>query len=209
MRQLFRNYVLFRDTSPGVVAEWKRIYIELLKKACYHAQGRRLVLKIPANTGRIRLLLELFPNAKFIHIYRDPYVVFKSTQLLHRSTFDMIALQDIGDAEIRDNVLLFFKEMMSGYFHDRSLIPPGNLVEVRYEDLEQRPIGELERIYATLGLPGFPETGRRAAEYIHKLGPYTKNEFPLSRQDIESVQTHWRFALDAWGYPDPLARDVA
>lgn len=207
MPELFRKYVLFRDVPAKEVDDWKRVYIKLLKKACYNAQGRRLVLKNPANTGRVPILLEMFPNAKFVHIYRDPYVVYKSTQLLHKSTLDMIALQDIGDAEIRDNVLMFFKEMVGGYFTDKDRIPPGNLVDVRYEDLEQQPLQEMERIYKTLGLPGFAETRSRAAAYLEKLGTYKKNKFTLSRQDIDRVNTHWRFALDAWGYDEPAEAD--
>jgi len=203
MRELFRKYVLFRDVPPEVLGEWKRVYTELLKKACYNAGGRRLVLKNPANTGRVPVLLDMFPNAKFVHIYRDPFVVYKSTQLLHKATLDMIALQDIDEAEIRDNVLMFFKEMVGGYFEDKERIPAGNLVDVRYEDLEKRPIDELERIYKTLGLPGFAETRGRAENYLEKLGTYKKNKFALSRQDIDRVKNHWQFALDAWGYGEP------
>ena len=39
---------------------------------------RPLVLKSPPHTARIRQLLEWFPEAKFVHIRRDPYRVIQS-----------------------------------------------------------------------------------------------------------------------------------
>lgn len=41
-------------------------------------QPRRLLLKSPCHMGRIRLLLRLYPEAKFIFIHRDPFDVFMS-----------------------------------------------------------------------------------------------------------------------------------
>ena len=42
------------------------------------AQNSRLLIKSPVHTGRVKLLLDLFPNAQFIYIHRNPYQVFKS-----------------------------------------------------------------------------------------------------------------------------------
>ena len=46
---------------------------------------RRLVLKSPPHTARVPVLLEMFPDARFVHIVRDPYVVFPSTVNLWKS----------------------------------------------------------------------------------------------------------------------------
>ena len=40
--------------------------------------GQRLLIKNPVYTARVGLLRVLFPNAKFVHIYRNPYIVFQS-----------------------------------------------------------------------------------------------------------------------------------
>ena len=45
--------------------------------------GRPLVLKSPPHTARIRLLLEMFPEARFVHIHRHPYQVFRSCRHYH------------------------------------------------------------------------------------------------------------------------------
>jgi hypothetical protein len=57
------------DNIPkNVIEEWKEIYLYLLKKETLYRDGKRLVLKNPANTARVTLLLEMFPNARFVHI---------------------------------------------------------------------------------------------------------------------------------------------
>ncbi|EKU22073.1 hypothetical protein NGA_0201600, partial [Nannochloropsis gaditana CCMP526] len=38
------------------------------KKVLYRQQDKRLILKSPSHTARVRVLRELFPGAKFIHI---------------------------------------------------------------------------------------------------------------------------------------------
>ena len=76
----FERYVLFNDLSESVFAKWKEIYLTILRKATIRFGGKRLIIKNPANSGRIKTLLKLFPDARFIHIYRNPYNVFRSTQ---------------------------------------------------------------------------------------------------------------------------------
>ena len=200
MKELFRKYVLFEGLSQGDLEEWRRVYVSVLKKAAFRAGGKQLILKNPANTGRIGALLALFPNAKFIHIYRDPYRVFMSTKWLHESVLGLIALQGIGEAEIEENVLLFYRQMMERYLADRDQIPPGNLVEVQYEVLEKRPLDELRRIYDAFALPGGDAAQELVSQYLSSEGEYKKNEFSMTPEDVAKVEEHWGFAFDAFGY---------
>ena len=203
MRELFRRYVLFDGVSDEVVNEWKTAYLSVLKKATWHANGKPLILKSPVNTARIRLLLELFPEARFIHVYRDPYFVYKSTQLLHRVVLDLVGLQKLSDDEIKENVLLFFRKLMERFFEDQRLIPKGHLVEVRYEDLEKRPVAELERVYAQLSLPDWNHVRPRVRAYVATQKNYAKNDFTLTPEDVARVQQEWGFVLDKSGYAEP------
>ena len=44
--------------------------------------------------------------------------------------------------------------MFDEYMADRALIPDGNLVEIRYEDLERDLLGGVENMYKTFGWDG-------------------------------------------------------
>ena len=89
---------------------------------------------------------------------------------------------------------------MQAYLRDRALIPEGNLVEVRFEDLEQAPVEQLRRVYGRLGLPGFAEAEPAFRAYLDAMAGCQKNEYQLDAAAIGKVNRHWGFALGEWGY---------
>jgi hypothetical protein len=196
----FERYALFRHVPESVIAEWKDTYMEVMRKATLYMDHKRLVLKSPMNTGHVNLLLDLFPDAKFIHIVRNPYTVFVSTKRMYRRILGVAQLQEISWEEIVDYILLFYKEMMQKFLKDSALVPPGNLVTVKFEDLETDPLSELQRIYAHLNLPRFSETEPTLRAYIASQADYQKGKYDLSNEDIDQVNQHWAFALKEWGY---------
>jgi omega-hydroxy-beta-dihydromenaquinone-9 sulfotransferase len=196
---LFRKYVLLDGAPPAVAAEVKQRYRRILQIAALHAAGRRLVLKNPVNTARVRLLLELFPDARFVHIYRRPYDVFASSLHLERRLLPITALQR-GRSAPGEAILDRYEAMMRRYFEDRALIPEGQLVEVCYEALERAPLDELRRIYASFGLPGWPEAEQRLSADLAAQKGYVKNPLFLSEEQRQQVEQRWGFAFDALGY---------
>jgi hypothetical protein len=83
---------------------------------------------------------------------------------------------------------------------DRALIPAGNLVELKYEDLEITPVDQLRKIYEKLSLPGFNEAETAFHAYLDSIAGYKKNPQHIDDKIITKVNKHWQFALDEWGY---------
>jgi hypothetical protein len=75
----YGRYLTLRDASADEVAEWKSSLLWLMRKLSFK-YGRPLLLKSPGHTCRIKPLLQLFPQAKFVHIHRNPYDVLRSTR---------------------------------------------------------------------------------------------------------------------------------
>jgi omega-hydroxy-beta-dihydromenaquinone-9 sulfotransferase len=199
-RHYFEKYALFRGISESELSEWRADYMRVLKKTTLSHGGRRLVLKNPINMGRTEQLLKLFPHAKFVHIFRDPRVVFASSRNLYTRALPMFQLQAITPQEVEDNVLMMYKDLMGAFLSDRHLIPPENLVEVRFEDLERKPLDELRRIYTCLGLPGYTDAEPKFQASINATANYEKNAYVIDQETAEKVQRHWGFALSALGY---------
>ena len=199
-REYFNRYAIFKDVSPEVIETWKEKYLEVLKTATYNMRGRRLVIKNPANTGRIPILLDLFPNAKFIFLHRNPYQVFLSTRNLYKKTLPHSQLQEISDGEIDANILTFYKEVMQHYLNDRKLIPSRNLIEVGYDALDRRPMEVMRRIYQQLNFWPFARVRGRLHHYLDSLKGYQKNRYQLSPADVEKINSHWEFTFDEWNY---------
>jgi hypothetical protein len=198
--EYFEQYALFRRVPEAIVARWKEIYLTILRKATLNMGGRRLLIKNPTNTGRIQVLLDLFPDAKFIHIIRNPYRVFLSTRHFYRKVLAIAQLQNIDQEEIDTNILLFYKEIMCKFLVERVLIPARNLLEIRFEDLEVTPLAQLQQIYERLNLPGFVAAKEAFRTYLASQVGYRKNSYDLNWDAIERVNQHWRFALEEWDY---------
>ena len=179
-KEQFEKYLTFRDVEPAEVAEWRDAFDTFLKKLQWR-DPRRLVLKSPPHTGRIRLLLDLFPHAKFIHIHRDPFTVFQSS----RRTFEIMVtwhnLQKVEVLDLNDWLIRQYRLMYDAFFEDRTLIPAGNYAEVVFEQLERNPVGEIRKLYQTLNLPDVNTFEPALQKYVNSLDGYLKNTF----QDLD------------------------
>ena len=205
-RRFFERYGLMGDGSElasGELQKWKKIYIDILKKATIHAGGKRLVLKSPPYLGRLPLLVNMFPNAKFIHIVRSPYRIYQSMIHLYRVLHSLNQLDDYNQEEVEEFLVESYIVLMQRYLKDRELISKENIVEIRFEDLEEEPMGELEKIYAGLDLPDWEKSKVAIQAYVDTLTGYKKNVFTTEQYVIDRVQDKWRFAIDHWHYETP------
>lgn len=200
----FDRYVLFKDVDLEIIKKLKSAYLYFLKKITYVSNNKQLILKNPVNTGRIKLLLEMFPDAKFIHIYRNPYDVYQSGLNLYNKIAEEPRLQDVPDGpEVGESLIYRYKMMMEKYFEDSKLIPAGNLMEVKYEELIESPLEILEKIYEQLGLSGIDEAKDRIKDYLTNIKSYRRNKFRLTPEITKKVRERFGFALEKWGYDVP------
>jgi omega-hydroxy-beta-dihydromenaquinone-9 sulfotransferase len=150
----YDKYLTFRGASPAEVACWREAFLRFLKKLTWKYR-RPVVLKSPPHTCRIRLLLEMFPHARFVHIQRNPYAVFPSSRWTFQVNYELHRVQSTRPDQLDEWVLRQYRTMYEVFFEERKLIPQGKLVEVRFEQLEEDPLGQLRHVYAVLGLPDF------------------------------------------------------
>ena len=93
MREYFRYSVVFTDDGDGAIHQsWQRAYMNILKACTYVNRRKRLVIKNPPDTARIPFLIDLFPNANFIFLYRNPYVMFPSITNFYNAYIKILKL---------------------------------------------------------------------------------------------------------------------
>lgn len=201
LRESYRRYVLFEDATGEQKERWVDAYLQILRKATYACEGRQLLLKSPVNSGRVPELLELFPDAKMVHIHRNPYEVFCSIEHLFRKVLPAQTLQRIHWDRVEDDFVTLYAVMLQKLIRDTEHLPADRYMEMSFQDLEADPLGQLERIYDTLELPGFAAARPRFRSYLDSLRGYEKNRYDVEPRVIERVNRDWGFALDRWGYP--------
>jgi hypothetical protein len=198
---LYDRYLTLRDVDERELDAWRSAFESFLKKLTWKHR-RRLVLKSPPHTARIRLLLEMFPGAKFVHIHRDPYRVFQSSQNAFELNFRWQGLQRTRREELDDWILRQYRAMYDSFFEDRERIPKGHYCEVRFEELEASPIVEMRRVYETLGLHEFAEVEPSLRRYQASLSGYQKNSFPELPGGLrDRIAREWTRCFEEWGYP--------
>lgn len=202
MRPLYEKYMRLRGLTPREYEEWHSTYLWILRQTSYLQGGKPLVLKSPTNLTRTRELLKLFPEARFIEIIRNPLRTWLSYMHLEKVLLNMHHLQGYDREEMMRDELYVFTESMRQWMEEKTLIPAGQLVKVRYEDLVAAPLRELKRIYDSLGL-STQDVFPRWKEYLASIAGYKTNHFQASEQDARLARQHFAFLYEAGGYlPD-------
>jgi len=199
----YARYLTFRGVPAAEVDAWKSAFLLFLRKLTFKYQ-KPLVLKSPPHTARIRMLLELFPGARFVHIHRDPLDVFRS----FRHYFDTAGwhtyLQRPDVGAIDDRILGRYTALHDAFFAERDLIPKGQFHEMSFADLERDPVGQLRHTYDTLGLEGFERLAPKLEREVAALTGYRKNVFPPLDPALQrKVVRAWRRSFEEWDYPLP------
>uniref|UniRef100_A0A7S3QGG2 Uncharacterized protein n=1 Tax=Chaetoceros debilis TaxID=122233 RepID=A0A7S3QGG2_9STRA len=131
----YRKYQCFREGEVEAEDEkkwthWFRYLIAKVKirdlmrkrKKEEGRSPRQVLLKSPAHTGRVRLLLKNFPKAKFIFIHRNPYEVFLSGAHMASTTYGWWFLQQPSDSHLQEYILRQGEILHDEYFSSRELL---------------------------------------------------------------------------------------
>ncbi|GEM20421.1 sulfotransferase [Nitrosococcus oceani] len=200
MERIFDEAVMFDSVPQAAIRKWWTGYLRFLQMVQYDQPGRRLLLKNPANTARIRLLKKRFPKAQFIHIHRNPYKVFVSSVHLYLQAQNAWGLQSTDRQRVVAHVLASYPQLMRAYFEQREVLAETDLAEVSFASLQKAPLETLESIYCRLDLTGFEEAVPRFRAYLERQKGYRKNRLELTESERAAVATCWRDIFTGLGY---------
>ena len=177
IEKIIDESLYFKNISAEEMQRWKQEYIRMLKTAMLNTGGERFVSKNPPNTFRIKQLLEIFPDARFIFLHRNRYDTLSSFRRFVHSVNEGITLQDY-DKELLDiHLIRLYKLLHEKYNEDRKLIPKGHLTEIEFTDFEKNKLAEIERVYKELGLDGYEEALPAMKEHLASIGTYKRMSY--------------------------------
>ena len=211
---LDQDYLSLADLPAAAREDWLDSWIWFLKAVTLRADVSkasadnsppgRLLLKSPTHTARIAAIRERFPNARFIHIARAPDEIFVSTRRLWRemSFSQSLSKPTASGPALDETIFSMFEEMYARYFMDRTTIPHGHLIEVRYEDLVADPQATLALIYEKLDLGSFAQVAPHFASRLgegksHRASSVTAH---LSAGEGDRIFQRWAMYAAEFGY---------
>jgi hypothetical protein len=195
----YAEYLDLQEASPRALKRWKRAFLGFLQRLTFK-DPRRLILKSPPHTCRIKVLLDLFPEARFVHIVRDPYVVFPSTVNLWKSLYQTHGLQKPTFAGLEEYVFATFDRLYAKLDESRPLVHSSRFFELRYEDLVRDPIGQVRALYEHLHLGDFDRLLPRLQDYLARIAGYETNRYLLAPELEAEITRRWGKVIERYGY---------
>lgn len=181
---------------------WTMIWMQFLRTLQFANPGKRPVLKSPPHTARVSIILEQFPDAKFIHISRDPYGLFASNLKMTKA---MSATQGLEidlppDAKISAEIIEMHNRIYNAFFNDQAAHPELDICFVNYEDLCADPQAQIRRIYKHLDLGSLDKALPSIERLIANKKDFKADKYDLSPELTRQLQREWATYIDRFGY---------
>lgn len=160
--------------------------------------GKQVLFKSPGHISRVQEILEVFPRARFVTIFRNPLHQAASLLAMRKLGNDFYcALQwppDVNYKQLFGNQ----RSLLHHYFESRDLISAENLVEITFEELVTDRAGTVARICRMLSLKAPPGLHDFAAAARNARAPN-----PLPGPLVPLVQESYRALYDMGMYSGP------
>ncbi len=194
------DYLDFRGVDADAIQDWLASLRSFLVTVSL-VTGRPLVVKSPTHTGRIEWLAREFPDAKFIHITRDPRELFPSTCRLWRGLDEAQSLQKPKHEHLEAYVIECFQRMYEAFHVGRDQVNSQRLIDIRYEDLVQDPVATMKRIYETLRLSDFGTVEPVLQQWVDsEHRQYKTNKHRLDEATAARIGNAWQDYFKRYGY---------
>lgn len=191
-----------------------QFYKRCVQRTLYlNGPGKIHLSKNPMFAYKIRALLETFPDARFVVLMRNPYETIPSIlKMMSRNwkasdcSRDLIAesLQAMGDQSIR------------AYMHPHEVLP-GTVgtpwMYVRYEELVEKPLDVVSRVYQKLDIP-LPPSARAQLEAEQNRNRHYRAEHIYSLEEFGLTYSEIRASLAPlfeqfqWPSPEDIVLDT-
>jgi hypothetical protein len=164
----------------------------------YHQRpyGKRFVLKDPTHTFFVDAILEVFPDARFLFIHRDPVDTLSSICSLHayaRSVFSSDVDAHALGAELSSSYLV---NRLEPALERVDQLPRGRVAHLRAPDLSRDPVGTIASAYRTLGMELGGQARRAMRDYMiqKRLQPGARHHHSAEGFGLDPHQIRERFS---------------
>lgn len=201
--------------SPKSLRRLAHDYRETVRRLLFVTGGQRIpLIKNVLLPSRLPVAKLAFPNARYIHIVRDPREAIPSAVSLFYAMWHShspeIAANSPETRALSDMFLKHYRLLCD----EKHKQPPESWITVRFESLVADPVGTVSQIYDALGLsvsPRFRERLEQAAadgRRFKSRHSYDLARFGLTEEDLQSaLGPHWESVTGAELSPSALALD--
>jgi hypothetical protein len=200
LADIYENDLYFERMPAVYRKRWEKEYLNLINNAMLNTCGERYMSKNPCNIFRITTLKDLFPDARFIFIYRDPYLVVESLFRFAHKILPGSELQHLEEGMPREQFAKLYRDSINEYNRVKESISPANLVEIKYEEFKDRPLEFLRDIYKRFNIPGFEDALPFMETYLAKNSHPSRTAYQVDPETFRLVNKYARDIVQNLGY---------
>jgi hypothetical protein len=167
---------------------WRKTIETFYSKLSLQKRGR-LVLKNPYHSMRISCLKQIFPQAKFIHIYRSPLKVIPSTIQMWDIDNELNCLRKGKNAPDLDLAISIYDTMLTSITHDFCTLPESDYCTIDYDNLVNSPEQTIHRALDSIGIPLSENQRWRLETFAESMKGYRTNTYTLSKKQIVLINS--------------------
>jgi len=197
---IYAKELYFEKYTEKQRSLWEQKYLTFISKAMLNTGGKRYISKNPCNIFRIKTLVKLFPGAKFIFIYRNPYLVVESLYRFVNEVLPGSELQHREGGIPRDRFASLYKDALQEYTSMKENIHPFNLLEIKYEDFKNQPLEMIRQIYSRFNMPGIEQALPRMESYLGKNHPDAREPYAIEPETYRLVNGYAGETVRKLGY---------
>ncbi|MEL6124705.1 MAG: sulfotransferase, partial [Bacteroidota bacterium] len=186
-----QRYAIFKGIRQADHLRWRKNYRRMLRRISINWPGRQLLIKNPHNTGRIPELLELYPNARFIYLHRDPQEVYPSTRLMYDRVILTQYLEPYPVSETTDKIFKYAHDILDRYMSTSRQVRPSHLIEIDYTHLVKDPKEVIAQIYGHFDYHLNNTTLDRITTYLSERSDYRVNRHVNDAALSLRIQKSW------------------
>ena len=204
-KKFYSEAISFNNNKSS---RWLKAYSQLLNRISLYTNKPQIIVKNPSNTARIKYLLEKYPNAKFIHIYRNPVFVYLSTYKFFSELFPSVNLQNIDDKLLHDLIIYNYREIYKDYYDQKHLIPKENLIEIKFEDFKKDSLSFLNKIHKRFDLKLSQELLSQYISYLESQKSHKMNTYKIKKDTLSHIEKEFHTSFEKMKYEIPKNLDI-
>jgi hypothetical protein len=175
-----------------------RFHRRFLQTLQLRRPSERWVLKAPSHLARLREIFEIYPDARVVHIHRDPLRTLPSTlSLMGTLKWMRCTRVDMSGAarQLPAGYAAMFRAEIE--LRARGVVPDERFVDLRYHDLMADPTGAIANLYERLGWTLSAELRSRMADYVSRKPRHARgaHRYSLAAFGLDRDTERERFAF--------------
>jgi Sulfotransferase family len=173
-----------------------RFHRYFLQHLSRHGKARqRWVLKCPDHVFALDAIREVYPDACFVFVHRDPMRVLASVARL-TEVLRQPFTRHLDRATVGHQVCDRWAEGAEHLVAACKTLPKDSVIHIRYRELTGDPVGTVARLYARFGLPFDAAFEQRIKAYVDAKpnGGYGQLSHRLEDYGIDAARERDRFA---------------